>query len=336
MIRHTPTYGNPYTPDNLPSFIPPPAGSPAPPSAPAFTEVNYRRLVSDVRSTPLVQHRITQNDYFFSFYPKDIRIRPFLKKMTPTPDNGRSEVTGFSRASQRRLSFVARNSGEILISQFCMTYHKIRPDGSASKKHLNHFLTTLRQRFPELRYLWIMEFQKRGVVHFHLFSNLRPSTALRLRLARLWNKITGEGEEHRRFHASPTNFIKWVMGSGNYVTKYLQKMEQKGVPEDYTNCGRFWGSSRGLLPVPYQFSMEEILQYLPYDQDPVHSAKFIRRTILKCYESALRRVKKKRVNLRRSKKTVLVPFGLQLFYQILQYLNGHFLLLFGAPYDCRY
>lgn len=280
-----------------------------------------RRLTTDIYRAPLVQQRISQNDYFLTFYPKDLRIKPFTKRFNPPPDGLRGEITGFSRASQRRLSFVARNCGDNLTSQFCMTYHKKRPTGEESKKHLNTFLTTLRQRFPDLKYLWIMEFQSRGVVHYHLFSNLTPSTAIRLRLARLWNQITEETEEHRRFHAFPINFIKWDMGSGNYVTKYLQKMEQKGVPDDYTNCGRFWGNSRGLMPIPYQFTMDEILHHFPAHQSPVHVAKFLRRSILKCYETALRRIRKKRVNLRRRNRTVLVPFGLTLFYQVLEYFH---------------
>ncbi len=281
----------------------------------AFSPKKSAELILSVAkkalSKPLVQSRISQNDYYFSFYPKDLQIRPFKVNTGQVPDAIRGNISGFSRNSQRRLSFVARNSGDILTSQFCLTYHEKNPDGSESKSHLNTFLTNIRQNRPFLKYLWIMEFQKRGVVHYHLFLNLSITPRNRRLLAVTWKRVTKESKKHLKFHLSIQNFIKWKMNSGGYLTKYLQKIEQKGVPSDFENCGRFWGNSRGLVPPPTFVTMDELAQFMgKLNQVEIkYIQKKIRRIMLKCYEKTLSNYSKRKRNLRKYQNNILIPFG---------------------------
>ncbi len=45
-------------------------------------------------------------------------------------------------------------------------------DISASNKRLRAFIKRLQLRFPELKYIAVLEFQQRGAVHYHLLCNL--------------------------------------------------------------------------------------------------------------------------------------------------------------------
>jgi hypothetical protein len=191
-----------------------------------------------------------------------VRIR---RGHAPTLGGGlRGEIDGFSDASRRRLKRVASDARSDLVSQFCLTYHQIDPDSDTAKEHLNAWLTWLRGvlklKGMKLKYLWVMEFQKRGVLHYHVFVNIpaAPSSDLHLRMAKAWTRITKEGSKHEKFHANYKNWIDWSMGTGAYLCKYLDKQAQKAVPEDFGTTGRFWGASRGLMPAPATFNPREM------------------------------------------------------------------------------
>lgn len=45
-------------------------------------------------------------------------------------------------------------------------------DVKACNKHFKQFVQRLKYRYPELRYVAVIEFQKRGAVHYHMICNL--------------------------------------------------------------------------------------------------------------------------------------------------------------------
>ena len=227
-------------------------------------EVAQRAAVSLASCTsqppPLVYTRIShrvaplQNpDYrvHLEQYRRDVRVRRRLRGGHARSGGGkRGSVQAFSEASRARLKFVAGNSCPELVSQIALTYHNVWGDGRRVKRDLDVFLKWLRRRFA-FQYLWILEFQTRGAPHFHLFLTVPPSHSLRKLIAKQWTKIAAPGDvQHEAFHAHQENWIDWTMHSGAYLTKYLDKEAQKAVPEGFEWVGRFWGSSRGLVPAP--------------------------------------------------------------------------------------
>jgi hypothetical protein len=193
-------------------------------------------------------------------------VRNYQGKKSEIPPSVRGEISGFSVASRRRLKFVSSNAFPALISQFGMTYHKTTPSGHTAKTHLNAFLTLLRAKFPAVRYLWILEFQKRGTAHFHLFSTLEHSVELGKELGTIWNRIAEpSSKQHLQFHQHENNFIPWDMGSGSYLCKYLDKEAQKAVPVDFVGVGRFWGNSRGLVPEPSEIETSSLDAAFSYE-----------------------------------------------------------------------
>ncbi len=247
-------------------------------------------------------------------YSKDVLI----KKPSLTPQHPRGKRTSvelFSQASQRRLLFVARNSGHMVKSQLCLTYHFALPEsGEEVKKQLHRFLTRLRKKYEGISYLWVLEFQERGFPHFHVFTNRNPTdTDFRDWAAIEWNRICGESEKHLRFQGHPSNFIPWNMASGKYLVKeYLAKAAQKTVPEEYHSVGRFWGHSRNMKPVPVVMA--------PGVEITKNVFKIAVRITSKRRENILKNYVKK--NYRRYGISYSLPLLSSVFLALVDYYNG--------------
>ena len=210
-------------------------------------------------SSPDTAHRLE-----FEVYRRDVRVVRRLRvsaSRSAAVGGRRAEVTGFSEGSRRRLQRTASNSKVPLVSQFALTYHETRPDGATVKRHMNAWLTWLRRTVPGLSYLWILEFQTRGVPHFHVWLSIPPDLGsdFHLSMAAAWHRISGEtSAEHLKVHTHAKNWIDWKMGGAGYLCKYLDKAAQKAVPDGFGWVGRFWGCTRGMLEAPDVWSAEEI------------------------------------------------------------------------------
>lgn len=232
-------------------------------------------------------------------YPRSVKlVRDFDGKKPDNSGGLRSEISSFSAQSKKRLKFSASNAFPLLISQFGMTYHRTTPDGKTVKKHLNNFLTAINRQYPESANLWILEFQSRGVPHFHIFLSLsHDQPGLHKFLADTWHRISEpDSKEHLRFHKHKNNFIAWDMGSGSYLCKYLDKEHQKAVPEGFTGVGRFWGNTRGLVPDPDEISATDLDHAFSHESvdettgeiTEFNAMPYIVRTLCRHHEKSLR------------------------------------------------
>lgn len=250
----------------------------------------------------------------FLVYHRAVKlVRDFTPKDKPTPPVNRGEIQSFSDKSRRRLKFAASNAFPSLVSQLALTYHHGTPDGLTVKRHLHAFLVAMRRKFPGVGYLWILEFQKRGVPHFHLFLTMEHAAAVGVELGMIWNRIAEpDSPQHLRWHTNGKNFIPWDMGSGAYLCKYLDKEAQKAVPEGFSGVGRFWGSSRGLVPDPDEITTEDLSEVCG-----AYAVAHMVRTVCKCHESTRRRSKwKKRPRLAHTSATL--PTGATVVRRLLQ------------------
>jgi hypothetical protein len=181
----------------------------------------------------------------------------------------------------------------------------------------------MRREIPFFAYLWIAEFQSRGVPHVHLFPNIPPTPANRLLLASTWCRIVNapDHDEMMKVHNHPDNFQGWSMGTGSYLCKYLDKSHQKAIPDNFHNFGRFWGNSRGLVAQPDIITDQELSTLLPpvdestgecFDQDAV---KFIIRTLGRYHEKNHRRSW-----FRQTNKSTSALTGSPIYRQLLAYL----------------
>ena len=210
----------------------------------------------------LVTTPISQQNDLFQIFPTSVRVKRHGAKAKKPEffDRSNTQIVNFSSKSRSRLRFVACNSCQPLISQFCLTYPSEFPsDGRLVKSHLNKFLVQLRRIIPDIGYLWIMEFQKRNAPHFHIFLSVPPDDLLRHRLAKAWVKIISPDDEKvYLFHSNPKNWIDWSMGSAQYLAKYLDKESQKFIPPGFYGFGRFWGNSRNIKPESIDLTIEDL------------------------------------------------------------------------------
>lgn len=173
-----------------------------------------------------------------------------VKVMRPTSN----KVTRLSRKSLNRLAFLVSTSKVKFLSLLTLTYEKIPVSGRQVKADLNLFLTYARRRMRhfKLEYLWFLEFQKRGAPHFHVLFNVRVPLVSRETILRKWVEITNGSDKALRvtLHKTSWENIRLEDGAKRYALKYALKPEQKIVPPEYRDVGRFWGNSRGVKSDP--------------------------------------------------------------------------------------
>jgi len=202
----------------------------------------------------------------------EIRLAEFDAAVEPPK---RNKISSFSLKSKARLQHVVQNATCDYVSQMTLTFDGDRcvVDGKALKAYLNHFLTNLRRKYQGVSYLWVLEFQRNGNPHFHVFTTI-PYTEKEARiLGAMWNRVAGGTEKHLKVHQyvpkhrykRPVQkgekhgaFCPWSMGDGSYLTyKYLSKGRQKSVPPNFNNVGRFWGATRGIAKPVKAWGAEE-------------------------------------------------------------------------------
>lgn len=178
----------------------------------------------------------------------------------PMPEGRRPRrIAGFTRPSQRRLEFLAANVAGGFKTHLTLTYHANLAEwendwvrngriAQRSKADLNRFLSCMRGALGG--YLWVQEFQRRGVVHYHVLSEREVDEA-RAKVA--WCRATGELDD-----AASIRYAVRVQAVGTaderkaraYLSRYLGKSRQKVLPAGVEAAGRWWGRSRGLALVP--------------------------------------------------------------------------------------
>jgi hypothetical protein len=87
--------------------------------------------------------------------------------------------------------------------------------------------------------LWVLEFQERGAPHFHVFIR-EPLD--RFDVSAAWYRIVGSNDPKHLSAGTRIESFRKPAAIGGYVMKYAAKMEQKDVPEGYSQVGRFWGT----------------------------------------------------------------------------------------------
>jgi hypothetical protein len=114
-----------------------------------------------------------------------------------------------------------------------------------SKRDLNRFLSALRREIGE--YLWVQEFQQRGVVHYHVLCEAEVAQE---RATVAWCRATealSDADAVR--HAAKVDPITDERRARGYVGRYVGKARQKVLPPGVGGAGRWWGRSRGLALV---------------------------------------------------------------------------------------
>jgi hypothetical protein len=210
----------------------------------------------------------------FEIYPRDARIKVHRQRyQNPPPINKRGLVTEFSDKSRNRLLFCAFNAKVEWLGFITLTYPAEFPtDGSIVRGHRNTFLIYLRREYPFICYLWALEFQTRGAPHIHLLVDQFIDIGW---LSETWYRVVGSKDEKHLRAGTSIEFVRGREHGASYLAKtYTAKRDQKQVPEEYLNVGRFWGASRDLVVALQKTST-------PLDAQGIQTVRALRRFVEK-------------------------------------------------------
>lgn len=192
--------------------------------------------------------RIREKNFFLSRQHDVPEVEP--SKVKPT----KSAIKEFSYKSQRNCKFMFDAASRDMSTAICLTYPlELREelDGRKIKKHLKAFLLAYLRKFGlQGRFIWVLEFQKNQNPHFHLLTDCKEDMKTQREfIAARWFKIVGSGLEKALNAGTSCEKVKSQAGVASYMASYLKKADQKKVPENFHNVGRFWGGSKNAFEV---------------------------------------------------------------------------------------
>lgn len=192
-----------------------------------------------------------------------LKIRRRAMGTTP-PRSDRTQVLKFTPRARQQMLFRLMTSCVTFESMITLTYGLCYPlNGQIAKLHWKRYIDGFRRLYDE-SYFWFLEFQRRGAIHFHVFTSRLEVTCFdRAQNANLWVRSIGYAPSRHysvmaarkerdladdcySVHAHPTAWevIREPQGALRYAAKYAFKQGQKDVPPTYSNVGRFWGCSQ--------------------------------------------------------------------------------------------
>lgn len=177
-----------------------------------------------------------------------------IEKLQYRERGPRGRVKAFSEASRKRLELIAASATNQFRSLLTLTYHarcEAWEDDAArngriacrSKRDLNRFLSAMRRELGA--YLWIQEFQARGVVHYHVVCEGEVSAE---RVSLSWSRATDALDDAAALkYGAKVDRIEHQAGARWYIGRYLSKARQKLLPAGVEAGKRWWGRSRSVV-----------------------------------------------------------------------------------------
>lgn len=145
-----------------------------------------------------------------------------------------------------------------------LTYHKTPSSGLRCKEDLDAWFSALDRIFggrDNWGCIWVMEFQKRGALHYHFI--LRTPRVLDVDMYHAvtdaWLRITGELEDvYAVLHGCQLSMVQDIRRTKMYECKYMgkegrnnAKAYEKVCPQWFDDSGRWWGVVGGALTPVY-------------------------------------------------------------------------------------
>ena len=177
----------------------------------------------------------------------------------------RGAIVQLSTKSRARMLYVLSATSVEFRSMGTLTYGKEYPrDGYALKVAFHRWKQEFLRRYAG-GFFWWLEFNtKRPAPHIHFLSTRANVFGADLRwLGMSWPKANGigpgriyqalEGERPRDLytemyqvhsHRDAWDTLRHRDGGIKYASSYVWKKDQKEVPEQYANVGRFWGANQ--------------------------------------------------------------------------------------------
>ena len=196
---------------------------------------------------------LVPNSYRRSIRRANLLKHGFIAREGQRSNAFRGAISGLSRLSARRLEFVAANAAVRFRGHLTLTYRaavegeESKPErnrrvAERSKRDLKRFLNCLRGELGA--YLWVQEFQDRGVVHYHVIAERSVDED---RVRTVWLRaINALDDPDAIKHGVNVEPVGEDDDLRRYLSRYMGKIRQKTLPEGVERAGRWWGRPRAL------------------------------------------------------------------------------------------
>lgn len=146
---------------------------------------------------------------------------------------------------------------------FCtVTYKRNERLYSRARKDYEVFLNRLKKLYPEIKYLGIMERQKRGAWHLHIILRYEGYLDFKI-INRLWNNRNYFDEEIQRDfrgYIKIENRLKGIKDAAAYISKYISK----SLDSNYNKGKKLSFRSRN-LDYPLEWRDEKQIREIVYN-----------------------------------------------------------------------
>ena len=146
------------------------------------------------------------------------------RSIMPKKKQKRGVIKSFSRGSKTRLKKVLHKLKKQNLLFVTLTYENNQTNNSISKSDLDNFSRAISKRNKKIWFIWKMEYQKRGAIHYHLILGGSNYKYVKKILNRLWK----HGFTALKIARKRDLF---------YFSKYVLK-DPNTAPD---HSGRFWG-----------------------------------------------------------------------------------------------
>ena len=160
-------------------------------------------------------------------------------------------------------------------------------------KKFNIWKTYIKRLFPDLKYIAVPEFQKRGAVHYHLLTNIPYDSDLLTTERKIWSQKKKDFVYGKDVKGWSYGINMAIDLYGSNVIGYLTKYLQKDVDDRLFGQRKYFHSRNLKQPETYYFDLDDLryrefeelfnaqnlnvtydCQYLNYKDNLVHYVEF--------------------------------------------------------------
>lgn len=157
----------------------------------------------------------------------------------------KNKIHDYNPRTAQRLGLHLSEYAPLYKWETTLTYPADFPcDGRIVREHRHAIIRKLR-RHGMKEYTTVLEFQERGAPHIHILHDRYIPYEW---LAEQWfNTVKSGDPKHLKAGTCENPIIDETL-TRIYMASYARKKDQKLVPENYTDVGKFWTSNRSTKP----------------------------------------------------------------------------------------
>ena len=163
-----------------------------------------------------------------------------------------------SKIECQRLAKANINDWKIFIT---LTFEKNITDVKYANKRFKYFIDKVRRVKPELKYLCITEFQKRGATHYHMLCNIDINDK-----DLIYSQVDSPKFKHVKYWIDGFTSVEVMKGDPKKIINYIGKYMTKDIDNRLFGHHRYFGSRNLNKPCASYIDMMQKLEKKFYEK----------------------------------------------------------------------